>query len=160
MRRITIAVVLGLAALAWLGHVDRAFAGQKGHAHVPPAAHASKPTPSSKPAPFVARIERNPQLTSRLQPLLPSGVTLANAAEGFKTDGQFIAALHASHNLDIPFAQLKADMTGADHSTLGHAIHELRPTADAKDAVKTAEQQAKADLKATRSANDADKDAR
>lgn len=79
-------------------------------------------------------------------------MTIATAATGFKNQGQFMAALHVSHNLNIPFAQLKAEMTGADHDSLGQAIHDLKPTANAKAAVKTAEQQAKVDIKATRPA--------
>ena len=36
-------------------------------------------------------------------------VETANGASGFKSQGQFIAALHVSHNLNIPFDQLKTD---------------------------------------------------
>ena len=91
-------------------------------------------------------IERNPQLSSRLQALLPPGMTLANAAAGFKNQGQFIAALHVSQNLGIPFADLKAKMTGSDHVSLGKAIQALRPDLSpdqAKTAAKTAETEAK-----------------
>jgi hypothetical protein len=80
---------------------------------------------------------------------LPSGMTVATAASGFKTEGQFIAALHVSRNLNIPFAQLKAEMTGADHDSLGQAIHDLQPAANVKMAVTTARQEARADIKAT-----------
>jgi hypothetical protein len=71
------------------------------------------------------------------------------AASGFKNRGQFIAALHVSHNLNIPFDQLKADMTGTDHDSLGHAIHELRPDLNSKlvkNNVKLAENQTKTDI--------------
>jgi hypothetical protein len=88
-----------------------------------------------------------PQLAARLQPLLPPGTTLAQAAQGFRNQGQFIAALHVSKNLGIPFAQLKAEMTGKDHDSLGRAIQELRPTADAQAAARQAENEAHADLK-------------
>lgn len=109
---------------------------------------------------FIQRIDANPQLVSRLTPLLPSGMTLDQAAAGFKNQGQFIAALHVSKDLNIPFAQLKAEMTGTDHDKLGQAIHELKPTVDAKTAAKTGEQEAKADVKATRPAKpDTDNDA-
>ena len=85
-----------------------------------------------------------------MTPLLPSGTTLDQAAAGFRNQGQFIAALHASQNLGIPFTQLKSEMTGTDHDTLGKAIRDLKPTVDAKTAAKTAEQEARADVKATR----------
>jgi len=88
-------------------------------------------------------LARNEKLSARLQGLLPMNMTLTDAAAGFKNRGQFIAALHVSHNLGIPFDQLKARMTGqAPQSevqaqgessesegpkSLGQAIHELRP---------------------------------
>jgi hypothetical protein len=101
------------------------------------------------PPPVPQRIASNPALVARLQPLLPPGTTLANAATGFKNQEQFMATLHVSRNLKIPFAQLKAEMTGSDHDSLRQAIHDLQPTAQAKAAVKTARAQARADLKAT-----------
>src|SRR5262245_25762578 len=92
-------------------------------------------------------IARNEKLSARLQGLLPMNMTLTDAAAGFKNRGQFIAALHVSHNLGIPFDQLKAKMTGivpesaqtqsaqtqgegsesVGPKSLGAAIHELRP---------------------------------
>ena len=97
--------------------------------------------------PVAPTITTPPQLAARLQPLLPPGTTLAQAAQGFRNQGQFIAALHVSKNLGIPFAQLKAEMTGTDHDSLGRAIQELRPTADAQAAARQAENEAHADLK-------------
>jgi hypothetical protein len=96
------------------------------------------------------QIAANPALSTRLQPLLPAGMTLADAAAGFKNRGQFIAALHVSHNLDIPFTQLKADMTGPSHLSLGQSIQQLKPAANTKTSVKTAEQEADVDIKVTR----------
>ena len=140
-----------------------AVAGQRGQHGTPrpasaqPVKSAAHPTPVAVPE----RIAANPALVTRLQPLLPPGMTIATAATGFKNQGQFIAALHVAHNLNIPFAQLKAEMTGVEHESLGQAIHELQPTANAKAAAKTAEQQARADLKATKPAKtDTDKDDR
>jgi hypothetical protein len=95
------------------------------------------------------RIAANPKLATRLQTLLPSNMTLETAASGFKNQGQFIAALHVSHNLHIPFADLKAEMTGADHDSLGQAIQQLRPTANSQTATETAEQEANEDVKVT-----------
>jgi hypothetical protein len=105
---------------------------------------------------FNDRLPNHPELASRIAKLLPKGTDLMTAESGFKNQGQFIAALHVSKNLNIPFDQLKAKVTGvtvqANGQTttstpvsLGKAIHELRPdmTEDqAKDAAKTAEKQA------------------
>jgi hypothetical protein len=70
---------------------------------------------------------------------------LQTAASGFKSQGQFIAALHVSHNLNIPFDQLKTDMM-TKHDSLGAAIRNMRPDLDSKKVtsnVKLAERQAK-----------------
>jgi len=124
------------------------------------SAHVRTTTTSGKPStqPFIQRIDANPKLVARLQPLLPSGMTLDQAADGFKNQGQFIAALHVAKNLNIPFAQLKGEMTGADRDSLGQAIREIQPTTDSKAAVHTAEKQTKADLKATRPPKPAETD--
>lgn len=95
------------------------------------------------------RISSNLQLNSKVQALLPSGMTLSQAAKGFSSESQFLAALHASKDLTIPFAQIKADMTGSDHDTLTRAIQELKPTANATTAAKTAQNEAAADIKST-----------
>ena len=142
-----------------------AFAAPLGQ-HGRPPTHVESPAPPAAashqvpPVTVPQRIAANPALVTRLQPLMPSGMTVASAAAGFKNQGQFITALHVSHNLHIPFAQLKTEMTGADHDSLGQAIHELQPNANVRTAVKTAERQAKADIKATKPAKtDADRDA-
>jgi hypothetical protein len=74
-------------------------------------------------------IARNPQQAARLQAMLPAGMTLEQASAGFRNQGQFIAALEASKNQNIPFADLKAKMTGNNPLSLGQAIQELRPAA-------------------------------
>jgi hypothetical protein len=150
MRRTIFSTAVSLLmAFVWLDPTP-AFAGQKSHSPAPKPTPAAKPTPPPKSTHFITRIENNSQLMSRLQPLLPSDMTLATAAQGFKAQGQFIAALHVSQNLKIPFAQLKAEMTGKDHDSLGQAIHALQPNTNAKAAVKTAEQEAKGDIKAAK----------
>ncbi len=92
------------------------------------------------------KLAANPQLSSKLQSLLPPGTNLQTAAQGFKNLGQFVAAVHVSHNLGIPFDQLKAKMTGPHAENLGKAIHDLKPTADAKAEAKKAEHEAHSDL--------------
>ena len=105
---------------------------------------------------FDERIQNDPAFRSRIQSLLPPGTDLKTAESGFKSHGQFIAALHVSKNLMIPFDQLKAKMTGVSvnaagqtaNSTpmsLGKAIHALRPDMTANQAseeAKKAEKQA------------------
>jgi len=94
-------------------------------------------------------ITNNAALSSRVQTLLPSGESISNAAAGFEDQGQFIAAAHAAHNLNIPFDQLKTQMTGKDQSSLGKAIQKLRPDLDGKDVkenVKLAGQQSSRDI--------------
>jgi hypothetical protein len=93
-------------------------------------------------------LESNTKLADRLQPLLPAGTALDAAAAGFKNQGQFIAALHVSKNLGIPFADLKTAMTGPDGLSLGKSIQKLKPElskTEVNAAVKTAETEAKAD---------------
>lgn len=91
-------------------------------------------------------LTQNTKLASKLQGLLPAGTDLQTAASGFKNLGQFVAAVHVSHNLGIPFDQLKAAMIGPPTQSLGKAIQQLQPSANAKAAVKTANQQADQDL--------------
>ncbi len=100
-----------------------------------------------------ARVASNPALSTRLQPLLPAGMNLQTAAEGFRNQGQFIAALHVCRNLNIPFADLKTAMTGANPLSLGKAIQQLRPdlgkkTVDAE--VKRAETESKQDISSSK----------
>jgi hypothetical protein len=98
-------------------------------------------------SPLAQKIASHPQLASRLKALLPAGMTLNRAATGFKNQGQFIAALHVSRNLGIPFRQLKADMTGPDHLSLGQSIQKRRSGTSATTEVHRAETQATEDLK-------------
>jgi hypothetical protein len=80
--------------------------------------------------PVQQKLARNTNLASKLQSRLPAGTDLQKAAAGFRNLGQFVAAVNVSHNLDIPFDQLKADMVKKGMS-LGQSIQDLRPTADA-----------------------------
>jgi hypothetical protein len=113
---------------------------------------------SNKTGTWEDRIEQNDKLKAKLITLLGSP-DLKTAADGFKNEGQFIAALHVSKNLNISFDQLKAKMLGtAATSTtaavapesLGKAIHDLKPTLPETDVKKEADKaadQAKEDEK-------------
>ncbi len=155
--------LMAAAALSPAAATAAATAGQAARTAATPAAPRVKaltPTPDSapkttaktetagKPADFGERIERNPQLASRVHALLPPGVDLKTAAEGFKNEGQFLAALHASKNLNISFGLLRSKVIG--HKSLGQAIHELQSETNAKAAAKAAEDEAAADIKTSR----------
>ena len=104
-------------------------------------------------------LTQNTQLSSKLSSLLPAGTNLQAAASGFRNLGQFVAAVHVSHNLDIPFDQLKCTELAtaaacpgvtvpAKSSHLGQAIQTLKPTmssTESKAAAKQAEKEASAD---------------
>ena len=115
----------------------------KGDQSSKPPHDGSKPHPST----IAARIESHPQLASRLRLMLPQGMTLETAAKGFKNQGQFIAALHVSQNLEIPFEQLKTEMV-TNHQSLGQSIHILKPLTDATTEVHRAEREAHDDTHA------------
>jgi hypothetical protein len=91
-------------------------------------------------------VTKNPHLAAKLQTLLP-GENLENASAGFRNLGEFVAAAHVSHNLDIPFDQLKDRVTGVNATSLGKAIHELKPAANADAEAKKASRTADADIK-------------
>jgi|SRR5579863_3296879 len=122
------------------GHEPVGMEGHEGHMdHMPLTASAS----------LTAHPVLAANLSTRLAPLLPSGTTLQTAATGFKSLGQFVATLHVAHNLNIPFAQLQAKMTGTNPETLGQAVQALEPnltSQQVKADVKIADRQTKHDL--------------
>ena len=120
----------------------------------PPSVTAATPT---------IPVVRNQSLEARLHPLLPNGMNVTDAAKGFKNWGRFVAAVHASQNLNMPFQTLKAKMTGDMPLSLGQAIQALRTgaprptavitqdrTATTASAVTQAEQQAAEDFRHVR----------
>ena len=86
-------------------------------------------------------LAQNTKLSGSLAKLLPAGTNPEAAAQGFKNLGQFVAAVHVSHNLDIPFSDLKSKMMSGD--SLGQAIRDLKPGVNVKEEAKKANQQAK-----------------
>ena len=111
-----------------------------------------------------SRSDVEKRLTPSLQAqgVLAANATATDACAPFTSVDGCLAVLHASHNLGVDFNCLRADVTGvhihADMSGckvadgekaqgLSKAIHQLKPDANAKQAVKDAEQQAKEDLK-------------
>jgi hypothetical protein len=121
----------------------------------------SKPTTPTTPLnPIAAKITSKPNLNAKISAMLPTikgkTMSLNDASMGFKNQGQFIAALHVSQNLNIPFMDLKNAMvtktgTGAtaefkQTSSLGQAIQTVKKNADATTEVEKAETQASADV--------------
>ena len=106
--------------------------GHAKRAGTPAGAKAGRPAHAKGPnaADGATAIPKNEKLVARLQALLPAGMTVEQAAEGFRNQGQFIAAVRVSNNLGIPFADLKTSMV-ADGRSLGQSIQTLRPGIDA-----------------------------
>ena len=114
---------------------------------------------------LASRSDAEKKLTPQLQAqgLLAANVTATDACAPFVSSEECLGALHASHNLGLEFYCLRADITGV-HTTadvshckvadgekaqgLHKGIHQLKPDANAKEATKEAEQQARDDLKA------------
>ena len=90
-------------------------------------------------------LAQNPKLSSKLDNLFPAGANLQQEAAGFKNLGEFVSAAHVSHNLGIPFDQLRTRL--ATGKSLGDAIHDLKPDVNHKAEAKKAQEQAKKDLK-------------
>jgi hypothetical protein len=96
-------------------------------------------------------LDHNARLSTKLEGLLglsgPTALaTLKTDASGFKNFGQFVAAVHVSHNLDIPFSDLQNKMTGPNAVSLGKAIQALKPDADAKAETTKAVKQSDAEI--------------
>ena len=115
-----------------------ALAGQKpphpqhpSHPATPSKGSHGKPVNTGAAAHKPSSVPKNPKLVAKLQPLLPAGLSVEQAAAGFSNQGQFIAAVHVSDNLGIPFNDLKTKAL-SDGGSLGSAIHSLKPSADAK----------------------------
>jgi hypothetical protein len=84
-------------------------------------------------------LTQNTKLSANLQGLLPAGTNVQDAAKGFDNLGQFVAATHVSHNLGIPFDQLKTEMMNG--SSLGESVQKLRPNVDSRhESIKANEQ--------------------
>ena len=92
-------------------------------------------------------LSHNTAIAGKIQTL--TGQDAQAACAGFKNLGQCVAAAHVAKNLDIPggFDALKAKVTGSGGVSLGKAIEQLSPQANAKAEAKKANKQASDDLK-------------
>jgi hypothetical protein len=140
-----------------------AEAGQDSSQSLNPIKWIKKDSKNSADAPG-SRSDAEKKLTPSLQAqgVLASNATATDECAPFLALNGCLAALHASHNLRVDFNCLRADVTGVHTSAdisgckvadgektqgLNKAIHQLKPDANAKQATKEAEQQAKDDLK-------------
>jgi hypothetical protein len=115
--------------------------------------------------PIAAKIASKPHLNAKLTGMLPIDpmtgrtMTLNKASLGFKNQGQFIAAVHVSQNLGIPFTELKSHMVtvtpgapgkppmATQTGSLGQAIQASKRVAGVTTEVERAERQTSADLR-------------
>lgn len=128
------------------GQHGRPATAGKPAAHQPRAPKADNPsgksTGTTGRTTVSDQLGRNTNLATKLQGILPAGTDVQKASAGFKNLGQFVAAAHVSQNLDIPFDTLKGRMINGDGMSLGQAIQELKPAADAKTEARNAERAA------------------
>jgi len=141
-----------------------ATAAAQDSSHTPHSLNPIKWIKKDSAAAPATRTDSEKKLTPALQSqgVLAANATATDACAPFASLDACLAALHASHNLGMNFNCLRADVTGVHTSAdisgckvadgdkpqgLNKAIHQLKPDADAKQATKDAEQQAKDDLK-------------
>jgi hypothetical protein len=103
-------------------------------------------------AELATRLSTNATLAARAQALLPAGTSLQTAAAGFEDARQLLLVEHVAHDLNISFAQLKAEVTGATPISLKEAVSSLRPDLSAttiRSDLAVARQETKVDLQAS-----------
>jgi hypothetical protein len=97
------------------------------------------PTPASMPTkaeagtttatqltPVQEKLKQNTNLSAKIGSRLPAGTDVVKAADGFSNLGQFVAAVNASSNLQLSFADLKSKLVDGKMS-LAQAIQAVRP---------------------------------
>lgn len=169
----SILIVMSMGVILWVGttpvFAQRNHDGASSHGPISHEASALSESrggaarSSSSPEVLNKNSKLDGALTSKLQSngLLPAGTDLKTACSGFRNLGQCMAAIHVSHNRNIPFACLKADMTGtaalagstcppgtgSKKMSLGKSIQTLDLKAEAKVETKKAKKQADDDIK-------------
>ena len=97
-------------------------------------------------------LTQNSKLANKLQDLLPKGIGVHAFCGGFTDLGLCVAAIHAAHNLGFTPQQMQQlHRKMAAGMSLGNAIHQIKPTANATAEAKKGNKQAIHDLKETRS---------
>jgi hypothetical protein len=82
-------------------------------------------TTTATPNALSTKLSSNLNQLARITAMLPAGMTLEAATAGFRNQGQFIAALNASKNQGVAFADLQKAMT-VDGLSLGQAVRQLQ----------------------------------
>jgi hypothetical protein len=133
------------------------------HSYNPIAWFKKDPKNSADTPTTRADIEKTLTPSLQSQGILAAPVNATDACAPFATLETCLGALHASRNLGMDFNCLRADVTGVltnanlsdckfagdgKAQSLHNAIRQLKPDADAKQATRDAEQQARVDLKA------------
>jgi hypothetical protein len=177
MKRLMLLFIVAFFAAFYPGSelvfAQHAHGGGPGLSHAPSASShgtlasssGSQGLASSSPNEVLTRNTKlDSTLTTRLQSknLLSIGTDLKSACSGFRNLGQCVAAIHVSHNLNIPFACMKADMTGqaptgalcptgtrtgSSKLSLGKSIQALAPNANSKEEATKGTKEADGDLK-------------
>lgn len=119
---------------------------------VSPATTAASRRAAPKPVltPIQKELQRNLVLADGLRGRLPRGTDLNAAAGGFRRLELFVATVHASNNLDMPFSELKRRIVN-DGMTLGQAIQDIRPKSRYWDEARRAEDDAAAAIRTSES---------
>jgi hypothetical protein len=148
MKIIFLAIIVCGAALSYgqIGGATSGSASPTAGAYEPhPLAAGQEAPPPIEQSPKDAFI-RDAKLAAKLQKLLPQGANIQEACDGFRKLGDCVCSIHVAQNLDIPFADLKAKVTGKTAEKLEVAIHELKPGADARGEKKKAYKQAEKEI--------------
>jgi hypothetical protein len=114
------------------------------------AAPARRLAAKATPTPVQKELQRNLVLADGLRGRLPRGTDLNAAATGFRRLELFVATVHASNNLDIPFSELKRRIVN-DGMTLGQALQDIRPKSRYWDEARRAEDDAAAAIRTSES---------
>jgi hypothetical protein len=100
--------------------------GQRASGGATKASRGRHPSVRVVLSPAQQALYRNSVLADTLRVRLSEGTDLLAAAGGFRRLELFVATVHASNNLVIPFFELKRRIVN-DGMTLGQAIQDIRP---------------------------------
>lgn len=148
MKQMLLAIIVGCAILGY-GQMGGTTSSQPAPGT---GAYDPHPLPAGMDAPPPIEqspkdaFMRDPKLAVKLQKLLPEGTNIQDVCDGFKSLGDCVSTIHASQDLGIPLADLKAKVTGKGAVHLEKAIHELKPDVDAKAEKKKAYKQAEKEI--------------
>lgn len=76
-------------------------------------------------SPVQQKLQRNTNLAAKLSGRLPAGTDLMSASAGFRSLGQFVSTVNASHNHNLSFEGLKQRIL-YDGMSLGQAMKDMR----------------------------------